>query len=134
MIVGMTGNAHFTKKQEIKKLLWMMKNQLPSDLEVVSLGKKDGADKYIKKFAIGFDIKYGEIIPYHSRWNQHCIEQPFMFEKNFSPRHYFSSHKRFVTYCDRIVLFDTLIIKDKLVDELKKIIKKQDKEYMLFLE
>ena len=129
----MTGNKHFAKKQEIKDLMWMFKQQLVDQLEIVSLGRAYGADKFVKQFAVGFNIKYSEIIPYHSRWNQYCVDKPFMFEKNFSPRYYFSSYKKFVQYCDKIVIFDTLENGDSVVNEVKKIIKKKDKNFVILL-
>ncbi len=110
-----------------------MKDELSIPLEIISLGRKFGADKYIKKFTLGFDMKYLEIIPYHERWNQYCVDEPYMFGRKFSPRYYFMAYKKFIDYCDRIILFDTDLFDDIVVNSVKKIIKKCNKEYMIFL-
>jgi hypothetical protein len=109
----------------------MLNSQLVDPVEVISLGRDYGADKFVKKFALDFEMHYSEVLPYHEKWNPHCVDKPFMFGKNFSPRHYFSAYKRFVTYCDKIVIFDTPEDGDSVVNEIKKIIKKQNKNYVI---
>jgi hypothetical protein len=100
-------------------------------VEVISLGRDYGADKFVKKFALDFEMQYSEVLPYHEKWNPHCVDKPFMFGKNFSPRNYFAAYKRFVTHCDKFVIFDTKEDGDSVVNEVKKIIKKQNKNYVI---
>lgn len=85
--------------------MWMLKKKPDEEIEIVSLGEEFGADKYIKKFASQFELKYTEFLPYHKNWNIHCQEPAFLFGKKYSARYYFMSYGKFVNYCDKIVFF-----------------------------
>ena len=108
MIVGMTGSKLFTKRQKIKELIWLLKKTEEKN-EIVSLGEDYGADKFVKKFASEFEIKYTEFLPYHKQWNMHCQEPAYLFGKKYSGRYYFMSYGKFVKYCDKIIFYSQII-------------------------
>ena len=49
MKIGVTGSSKYENKRKIKEFLFKFKDQ--QGVEVVARGNKDGADKYIKKYA-----------------------------------------------------------------------------------
>jgi len=87
--------------------MWMIKqeNDATGEIEIISLGEEYGADKYVKKYALKFDLNYGEFIPYYKKWNTHCKEPAYLFGKPYSGKYYFMCYSNFVKYCDKIIFF-----------------------------
>lgn len=98
------------------------------EFEIVTLGEDYGADKFVKKYCIKFEIKYGEFIPRHKKWNNNCIEKPYFFNKEYSARNFFINYSNFVKYCDTFVYFS-----DKSNDnnKLLEIINKSEKNIVI---
>jgi len=109
----------------------MLKQKTDEEIEIVSLGEEYGADKFVKKLASQFEMKYAEFIPYHKSWNMHCQEPAFLFGKKYSGRYYFMSYGKFVKYCDKIVFFavEEKEPKHPVID----LAKKKNKEVIIFV-
>ena len=127
MKIGMTGSKLFTGKHKIKELMWMIKQKQDEDIEIVSLGEDYGADLFVRKYAFKFDLKYGEFIPYHKKWNSSCLEQAYLFGKPYSGKYYFMCYNNFVKYCDKIIFFSY----DEKIHPVIKIANKKNKEIII---
>ena len=53
MKIAIIGSRTYTNKSKMKNFMFRLKME-HTDVEVVSGGAKDGADKYAKKFALEF--------------------------------------------------------------------------------
>lgn len=107
----------------IKNLIWKLKNKI-NNLEVVTTGINN-TDKYVKKFCLEFNVKYGEILPYYKKWNNYCIKESFLYDKEYSPKWFFVNNKNFVEYCDAFVFLGN--ISDKADFNIIKEMKKSEK-------
>ncbi len=126
MKIGMTGSKHFTGKQKIKDLIWLLKQKTDEPIEIISLGEEYGADKFVKKYALRLEMDYKEFLPYHKRWNLYCHEPAYLFSKQYSARYFFICFNNFVKYCDKIVFFKSN--EDKKDHPIIQIAKKNNKE------
>jgi len=110
----------------------MLKQKTDEEIEIVSLGEDYGADKFVKKYAFQFEIKYTEFIPYHKSWNTYCQEPAYLFGKEYSGRYYFMSYGKFVKYCDKIVFF---AVEEKIEKRhpIIEMAKKKNKEVIIFV-
>ena len=136
MKIGIVGNKYYVNKTQLKDFLWMVKQQAlemdpPEPVEVVSLGRKIQIDKQIKKLAELYGLKYSEFIPYHEMWNSNCVESPFLFKKEYSPKYFFISYSKFVKYCSTILILDTDEGQDSAITYIKNLCKKQKKHYVI---
>ena len=59
MKIAIIGSRTYTNKTKMKSFMFRLKME-HTDVEVVSGGAKDGADKYAKKFALEFKIPKSE--------------------------------------------------------------------------
>ena len=50
--LGITGTVTFENKIKIKNLIHKIKQELNEDVIIIGLGDKQGADKYIRKYAV----------------------------------------------------------------------------------
>ena len=81
MKVAIVGSRQYTNKRKVQEFIWKLKEKFGESLEVVSGGQKDGADGYVKKYALEFEVKYSEFPPSHYSHNIHCILPKFRYNK-----------------------------------------------------
>jgi len=105
--IAIIGSRSYTNNRKIQKFIWELKEKFKNRLEIVSGGAKDGADKYAKKFALDFDVKYSEFPAYHESHNMHCVMESFRYGKPYNVGHYHRRNKDLVEYSDKVVAFCT---------------------------
>ena len=105
MKVGIVGSRKYTNKNKIKDFIYELKEVFGDKVEIVSRGCKFGADKYAKKFALEFDMKYVEFPAVHESYNMHCILPRYKYGKPYAVWHFFERNKEIAKYSDKIVAF-----------------------------
>ena len=73
MKIAIVGSRKYENRKKIKDFIFKLKQEKGEDTTIVSGGCKDGADKYAKKYALEFDMKYAEFPASHESYNIHCI-------------------------------------------------------------
>ena len=69
MKVAMIGSREYENTRKIKDALFKLKQKFGDALIVISGGAQYGADKFVRKFALEFGIKYKEFNPAHTTKN-----------------------------------------------------------------
>lgn len=134
--IGIVGNKFYVNKTQLKNFLWMLKQQAdalnpPEEIEIISLGRKIFIDNYIKKLTHLLGFKYSEFLPYHDNWNPNCVENAFMFKKEYSPKYFFIAYSNLIKYSDTILILDTDEGQDSTITYIKKMCKKNKKHYII---
>ncbi len=132
MKVAIIGSRTYTNKRKIKDFIFKLKEKVGSDLEIVSGGAKEGADKYAKQFSLDFDINYSEFPPYHEPHNIHCVHGAFRYGKQYSVGNYHKRNKDLVEYSDNVVAFCTEGKVTNGTGSALKYSKKIDKKVIIF--
>ena len=127
MKIGVTGSSKYENKRKIKEFLFKFKDQ--QGVEVVARGNKDGADKYIKKYALEFGINYIEVPVAHTSRSLYSQLPEAYFNKPFSVRNYFIQQNIFIKQCDKFVIFGTG--GDKIINNLLNAINKIAKHIII---
>jgi hypothetical protein len=94
MKIAIIGSRTYSNKTKMKNFMFRLKME-HTDVEVVSGGAKDGADKYAKKYALEFKIPYSEFPPQHQPHNMYCVMEAYYHKRN----------KDLVKYSDKVVAF-----------------------------
>ena len=105
MKIGVTGSNNYEDKRKIKQFLFKFTNQ--PDIEIISRGNKNGADKYIKKYALEFNLTYVEVQPAHTSRSLYSALPESYFNKPYSIRNYFIQRNIYIKQCDQFVIFNT---------------------------
>ena len=105
MKIGIVGSRKYTNKNKIKDFIYELKEVFGDKVEIVSGGCKFGADKYAKKFALEFDMKYVEFPAVHESYNMHCILPRYKYGKPYAVWHFFERNKDIAKYSDKIIAF-----------------------------
>ena len=103
--IGIVGSRGYTDKKKIKDLIFEIKTKYGTDVEIVSGGQKNGADRYAKKFALEFDMGYVEFPPSHYNHNMHCKLSANHYNKPYYVSNYFKRNKQIAEYSNIIVAF-----------------------------
>ena len=69
MRVAIVGSRKYTNKRKIQEFIWKLRERFGDKLEIVSGGQKDGADGYVKKYSLEFEVNYSEFPPAHYNHN-----------------------------------------------------------------
>ena len=105
MRVGIVGSRKYTNKNNIRDFVFRLKEEFGDGVEIVSGGCKFGADRYAKKYALEFDMKYVEFPPSHESYNMHCILPKYKYGKPYAVWHFFERNKEIAKYSDKIIAF-----------------------------
>jgi hypothetical protein len=60
MKIAIIGSRTYENKNKIRDMIYKLKQTFGAELEIVSGGSQNGADKYAKKFAVEMGVKYKE--------------------------------------------------------------------------
>ena len=114
MKIGITGTKTYENRIKIKNFMFQLRNY-DKDITVVGLGEKDGADRYIKKFALEFGYKYKEANTAHTPQNLFSMMSEMYYNKPYSPRNFFLRNKIYAEFIEAGVVFDDSNLKDTKV-------------------
>ena len=128
--MGITGTNTYENKLTIKKFIFRIAKEQP-DTEIVSLGNLQGADKYIKKYALESGLAYKEVNLPHTLHNLYSLMPQAFYDKPYAPKNFYVRTKIFGTYIDSCVLFDDSNLTNKATKHLKKFLDTTGKRVIL---
>jgi predicted Rossmann fold nucleotide-binding protein DprA/Smf involved in DNA uptake len=103
--IGIVGSREYSNKRKIKDTIFQLKNKFGEDVEIVSGGAPDGADRFAKKYALDFELRYKEFNPSHTVMNLYSACNEAYYGKKYSPRHFFHRNKLLAKYVDYVIAF-----------------------------
>ena len=91
MKVAVIGSRDYQNVRKIKLTLFELKRKFGDKLIIISGGAKHGADKFVRKYALEFGMKYREFNPAHTTKNLYSAMSDDYYEK---PYHVSQFHHR----------------------------------------
>lgn len=98
--VGIIGSELYENKLKIKDIIFKLKQKHGDDIEIVSRGNQNGAEKYVRKYAIELGLKYKEFNPAHTVCNLYSAFSENFYGKPYTPFNYRLRDKIFSKYID----------------------------------
>ena len=85
-----TGNSIFQSNNLIKDFIFELSKRYNKDEVVIATFASDyGVEKFVRKYALEFNVNYGEFNPYHCEQKMYeIIELILKFQKKFLPDHW----------------------------------------------
>ena len=105
MRVGIVGSRTWTDRRKIVDFVGLCKNEFGDELEIVSGGCADGADRYAKEAALALGVKYVEFPPLFQSWNAYCPEPAYLYNRQYHVKYFFMRNKQIAEYSDKVVAF-----------------------------
>lgn len=98
--VGIIGDVEYENKIKIKEIIFNLKKKYGDNVEVVSRGTPQGAEKYIKKYTLELGLQYKEFNPPHSNHNLYSAMNESFYSKPYKPFNFILRDKIFSNYVD----------------------------------
>jgi len=127
-----TGSIHYDNSRVIKDALYRLKKNISEPITIIGGGNRQGADKFIKKYALQFDFDYKEYPPFHCPWNIHCPLPKMLYNKAFHTKHIYSRNKYLVKNIHGALLFSNEPTLPSYLEALIKDLTKKTITYKLF--
>lgn len=125
--IGITGNKTYENKLQIKNFLHKLKSQTDQNIAIISLGDSNGADKYVKKYALELGYVYQECNPDYTQKNLYSILSEAHYGKPYTPKSIHVRDKIFCMYVDKCVVFDNTNMTDIKIVNLVKLFTRRKK-------
>lgn len=104
--IGIVGSKKYENKRKIKDMIFKLKTELGNKMEIVSAGSKDGAEKYIRSYAIEFGCEYKEFLPSHWQRTLYSAMGNSYFGKPYKKVNFFIRDNLLAKYIDYLIIFD----------------------------
>ena len=105
MKVAIIGSRRYEKPRKIRDMITVLKNKFGEDLTIISGGAKDGADRYAKKYAIEFGVRYKEFNPAHTPKNLYSAMTESYYEKPYHVSQFHHRNMLIARDCDTMIAF-----------------------------
>jgi len=105
MKVAIIGSREYENVRKIKDMLSELRRKFGNELVIISGGAKDGADKYARKFALEFGIKYKEFNPAHTPRNLYSAMSDEYYSKPYHVSQFHHRNQLIARDCDIMVAF-----------------------------
>jgi hypothetical protein len=113
--VAVIGNTNWQNKRKIQETLRMLKLKFPDGVTVVGAGGAEGANSFIRKYAIEFGMDYKEFNPSFSGYNLYSAMPESYYGK---PYHFSQLHHRMkllAQSCDYMMILTNEVTLDPVL-------------------
>ena len=105
MKVALIGSRDYANIRRIKDTLFQLKQKFKTDLIVISGGAKYGADKFARKYALEFGIRYKEFNPAHTIKNLYSAMSDDYYSKPYHVSQFHHRNMLIARDCDVMIAF-----------------------------
>ena len=105
MRIAIIGSRTYENKRKIKEMIYKLKQTFGEELEIVSGGSQNGADKYARKYSLEMGIKYVEFNPAHTSKNLYSALPESYYSKPYHVSQLFHRNELIAKYCDKMIAF-----------------------------
>ena len=103
MKIAIIGSRTYENTRKIKNLLTELRKKIAEDLVIISGGAKQGADKYVKKYALEFGIIYKEFNPAHTPQNLYSAMSEGYYAKPYHVSQFHHRNMLIARDCDYMI-------------------------------
>ena len=129
--VGITGTTTFENKIKIKNFIHRIYQELKEDVVIVGIGDRQGADKYVRKYALELGCQYQEANLPHTPSTLYSIMTEAFYNKPYNVKNYHLRDSTFTRYVDRLVVFDNSQGTNRKIENLIKAANKHKKRTVI---
>ena len=105
MKVAVIGSRDYQNIRKIKDTLFQLKQKFGDKLIIISGGAKYGADKFARKYALEFGMRYREFNPAHTTKNLYSAMSDDYYEKPYHVSQFHHRNMLIARDCDVMIAF-----------------------------
>ena len=103
MKVAVIGSRDYQNVRKVKDTLFQLKQKFDNKLIIISGGAKYGADKFARKYALEFGIKYKEFNPAHTTKNLYSAMSDDYYDKPYHVSQFHHRNNLIAKNCDCMI-------------------------------
>ena len=124
MQVGIIGSKNYENTRRIRDVLSSLKTKFGNELIVFSGGTQQGTEKYVKKYALEFNIQYREFNPAHTSHTLYSMMREDYYNKPFHGSQHAHRYMMLGRYVDNLIILispgETVDIYKSAIDTVNK--------------
>ena len=105
MKVAVIGSRDYQNIRKIKLTLFELKRKFGDKLIIISGGAKHGADKFVRKYALEFGMRYREFNPAHTTKNLYSAMSDDYYDKPYHVSQFHHRNMLIARDCDVMMAF-----------------------------
>ena len=106
MRIGLVGSKFYTNSRKIKDTIFQLKQKFQEeDLTIVSGGNKNGAERFVKKYALELECNYLEYNASHTNKNLYSALNERFYGKPYHVKNFHHQNKLLSQGIDCMIVF-----------------------------
>ena len=112
MKIALIGDEKYENRGELKETIFKLKEKFGEDLTIITRGKKNGVEKWVRKYALEMNLKYIEFNPAHTSRTLYSGMDDEYYDKPYHPTQPLHQYDCIVHNSDKIVYFGEITRKE----------------------
>ena len=112
MKIALIGDEKYENRGELKETIFKLKEKFGEDLTIITRGKKNGVEKWVRKYALEMNLKYIEFNPAHTSRTLYSGMEDEYYDKPYHPTQPLHQYDCIVHNSDMIVYFGEITRKE----------------------
>ena len=112
MKIAIIGDEKYENRGELKETIFKLKEKFGEDLTIITRGKKNGVEKWVRKYALEMNLKYIEFNPAHTSRTLYSGMDDEYYDKPYHPTQPLHQYDCIVHNSDKIVYFGEITRKE----------------------
>ena len=105
MKIALIGDEKYENRGELKETIFKLKEKFGEDLTIITRGKKNGVEKWVRKYALEMNLKYIEFNRAHTSRTLYSGMEDEYYDKPYHPTQPLHQYDCIVHNSDKIVYF-----------------------------
>lgn len=105
MNIALIGSPNYENVRDIREFIFKIKNKFGDSCNIITRGNKSGCEKYVKKYAIDFGLRYTEFNSANTAKNLYSGMNDSYYNKPFHPTQKLHQYDCIVRNSDKIFYF-----------------------------
>ena len=112
MKIALIGDEKYENRGELKETIFKLKQKFGEDLTIITRGKKNGVEKWVRKYALEMNLKYIEFNSAHTSRTLYSGMEDEYYDKPYHPTQPLHQYDCIVHNSDKIVYFGEITRKE----------------------
>ncbi len=131
MRIAIIGSRIYENSRKIKTLLSELKARFGTELTIISSGGTEGADKYVRKTAIEFEIEYKEYNLAHTHKNLYSAMSEHYYGKPYHVSQFHHRNNLIAKNCDMMIALIPQTDTSKSCENIIHLVQKHNKKVVI---
>jgi len=105
MKIALIGDEKYENRGELKETIFKLKQKFGEDLTIITRGKNNGVEKWVRKYALEMNLKYIEFNAAHTSRTLYSGMEDEYYDKPYHPTQPLHQYDCIVHNSDKIVYF-----------------------------